>query len=84
MKAKEAKQRDDAREDVRLQKADFEKYVNATIRRQAASLYSKDNPTVNECIKFRYFIVTEVTLCNSNRPGIPGIHKHQQHHRKTN
>ena len=57
-----------AREDVRFEEADFDKYMDSTI--QAAPLYSKDNSTVNECIKFRNFITTEVALCNSKRPGI--------------
>lgn len=70
IKANEATQRDDAREDERLEEIDFNKYMDSTVRRQAASLYSRDNKTVNECLIFRNFIMTKVAICNTNRPGI--------------
>ena len=69
-KAKEVKLRDDAREEVELCEGDFGSYINSSIRRDAASLYAKDKPTVKECITFRNFLMTKAAMCNSNRSGI--------------
>ena len=55
---------------MELIEGDFGSYINSSIRRDAASLYAKDKPTVKECITFRNFLMTEVAMCNSNRSGI--------------
>ena len=74
-RAKNWQMRKDSNKNVRMEESDFVVYMQSEARKDAAAIFSKENPTPAKCVLFRNFVMTEVAVCNTNRPGVWGCVK---------